>query len=502
MNTCIGPVNLVVILSLAVGDSVRAGDIRVPQDQPNIQAGIDAATDGQTVVVADGIWTGRGNLNITFRGKRITVRSENGSEACTIDAQRNGSAFLFNSREQRDSILEGFTLRGADHSAIQCSGASPTVRECIINDNWNGLFGGGVLAETGAAPRVVDCVLSNNLAGMGAGAYVDASTAEFERCEFFGNRTDLFGGGGLASANGADVTVLDCTFHHNQAIGFSGNGSGVLITRASGLIVNSQFFRNTATYIGGGVSSVLSTTHIINSTLSENSAATSGSGAYIDGDTTIENTIAWNNAVDEIYVAGGNPVVRYSLITGGWAGEGNRGDDPRFVDPVYDNFRLDTGSPAIDAGDSDAVPPGIETDLDGARRFIDDPSTPDTGRGSPPIVDIGAYEFQASGGAFRVIVVGDCPGRIVLQWANASAHRQMGVVYARSTGAVLVPGGACVGTRLGLGLNGLQLVATLSTGGGNGQVASTVGTGACGGYIQLVVADGRPCATSNVVRLP
>jgi hypothetical protein len=55
------------------------------------------------------------------------------------------------------------------------------------------------------------------------------------------------------------------------------------------------------------------------------------------------------------------------------------------------------GSPCIDAGDSLAVPAGVTTDLDGAARFADDASTPDTGNsdGVNPIVDIGAYEFQA-----------------------------------------------------------------------------------------------------------
>ncbi len=40
------------------------------------------------------------------------------------------------------------------------------------------------------------------------------------------------------------------------------------------------------------------------------------------------------------------------------------------------------------------MPKEIETDLDGNRRFVDDPNTNDTGIGDPPIVDMGAYEFQ------------------------------------------------------------------------------------------------------------
>jgi hypothetical protein len=59
---------------------------------------------------------------------------------------------------------------------------------------------------------------------------------------------------------------------------------------------------------------------------------------------------------------------------------------------IYD-YHLSPGSPCIDAGDNTAVPAGITTDLGGNLRFIDDPFTPDTGLGPPPVVDMGAYEY-------------------------------------------------------------------------------------------------------------
>ena len=51
----------------------------------------------------------------------------------------------------------------------------------------------------------------------------------------------------------------------------------------------------------------------------------------------------------------------------------------------------------MDAGDNGTVPPSVVVDRDGNPRFVDDPYTPDTGNGSPPIVDMGAYEFQGAG---------------------------------------------------------------------------------------------------------
>lgn len=81
-------VALTVVGLIAV--TVQAKKIRVPKDYPNIQAGIDAAKDGDTVLVADGVYTGDGNRDIDFGGKAITVRSENGPDNCIIDCQ--GSA--------------------------------------------------------------------------------------------------------------------------------------------------------------------------------------------------------------------------------------------------------------------------------------------------------------------------------------------------------------------------------------------------------------------------
>ncbi len=59
-----------------------------------------------------------------------------------------------------------------------------------------------------------------------------------------------------------------------------------------------------------------------------------------------------------------------------------------------DDLHLSAGSPCIDAGDNTAVPPEVTTDLDGNPRFADDPNSPDTGNGAPPIVDLGAYEVE------------------------------------------------------------------------------------------------------------
>ena len=103
------------------------------------------------------------------------------------------------------------------------------------------------------------------------------------------------------------------------------------------------------------------------------------------------------------------------MFSGDFGGTGNTGSDPLFLDPLGgdgtpgtedDDLRLPSGSPGVDSGDNDAVPADqfdfdedtntdepVPFDLDGEPRFADDIPTPDTGNGTPPIVDMGAYEL-------------------------------------------------------------------------------------------------------------
>ena len=137
--------------------------------------------------------------------------------------------------------------------------------------------------------------------------------------------------------------------------------------------------------------------------------AQGGGAIFVEGQpagVNLTNCILWGN------LAGGNSnqidgnltvvTVKYSDVEGGWGVpmDMNIDDDPLFVDPDNGDYRLSPGSPCIDAADNTAVRKGVDTDLDGNPRFVDDPDTKDTGNGDPPIVDMGVYEFQ---------VVSPCP---------------------------------------------------------------------------------------------
>lgn len=95
---------------------------------------------------------------------------------------------------------------------------------------------------------------------------------------------------------------------------------------------------------------------------------------------------------------------------------------------------------------------------------------------------------------------GDCRWRISLIWEGATPNRRMGIGVADRTGSFVLPGGVCGGTQLGLGGSGLQLFVQGSTGSsGSGTISRNSGGDLCRKYLQMIVVDGNPCTTSNVI---
>ncbi len=394
-------VGMMAIGLLGLASIASADDLLVPTQFRDIQSAIDAAADGDIVIVAPGVYNGRGNTNISFRGKAITVRSSGGAAATTIDALRTGTVFIFDLDEGPDSVVEGFTITGASRSGIAITTGSPTIRSSVIVDNWNGLFGGGVNIDGAGGVTLIDCELRDNLAGQGGGLNVwNGGTATLVGCRIEGNRTDITGGGGVMADNGATLAMDRCVVVANESIGFAGSSAGVRIARSStGTITNSLITGNTASGSGAGVSFTNdSRGSVINTTIADNNAAFAGGALLLtEGVVSVEvaNTILWNNFPDQISAASTLPDVRYSIVMDGSPGEGVLDIDPLFTDRFAGEYTLQPGSPAIDASDNDAAA-GLDRDLAGLPRFVDDPSTPDTGLGAPPLADMGAYELQVA----------------------------------------------------------------------------------------------------------
>lgn len=155
-------------LTLALSTTSHAATITVPTDQPTIQSGINAAALGDTVLVLAGTYSGAGNRDIDFGGKNIVVRSASGPLYTTIDCGGSPSevhiGFYIHFLEDTTCVLDGFTVTNAytaveyEDGAIICSGASPTIRNCVVTQN----HGNGFRVRSDAYPHLVDCQAHSN----------------------------------------------------------------------------------------------------------------------------------------------------------------------------------------------------------------------------------------------------------------------------------------------------------------------------------------------------
>ena len=114
----------------------------VPNKYPNIQAAINDANNGDIITVAPGIYTGEGNVDIDFKGKRITLKSVNGPQTCIIDCngtqEEEHRGFELHKHEDSNSVIQGFTVRNgyAQYGGgILCASSKPLIRDCIITKN-------------------------------------------------------------------------------------------------------------------------------------------------------------------------------------------------------------------------------------------------------------------------------------------------------------------------------------------------------------------------------
>jgi len=312
-----------------------------------------------------------------------------------------------------NTILRRCVVSGnlCEYTAISCGG-NTTLEDCDIFHN-TGMMGAVWSSGSPPAGKMSGCTISNN-----KGGGINGWAGPIENCiitDNVGYRDDLptWTGGGVNLCTGS---ISGCVIRGNEAM----YGGG--LARCSGSIANSVIVANRALLGGGGLSdcdgAISNCTILGNRAWGDPCSPYQGlGGGLYDCNVAIANCIIRQNwaqtAGDQLYSCS-DP--NYSCIQD-WSGggTGNITADPCFVYAGYwadvndanivlepnepnavwvDGFyRLDRNSPCIDAGDNSSVPGGITTDLSGLPRFIDDLCTFDSGNGTAPVVDMGAYEF-------------------------------------------------------------------------------------------------------------
>jgi parallel beta-helix repeat protein len=349
---------LLIVAVLCCVNTAIAATLHVPSQYPTIQAGIDAANNGDTILVADGIYTGAGDKNLTWNGdeKHLTVKSENGPENCIIDCENDGRGFCFNeSGQNNNDVIDGLTIRngtGEYGGGIRCYYSSPTITNCIIRGNITNDFGGGIYCAYSSA-TITNCTISENIAEAG--------------------------GGGIFCLSSPSPIITNCTINNNTT---SNYGGGIFCDYSPATIINSTISGNTASSLGGGIDFYNSSGSIINCTITENTAGDYGGGIFCSTSSSPTiNSILWNDSASsgsEIALYSSSILnISYSNVEGGEAGAhveagctlnwgtGNINSDPLFVNVDNADYHLSSNSPCIDEGTNEEAP---ETDIDGQER--------------------------------------------------------------------------------------------------------------------------------------
>ena len=278
---------VMIALSFAV---CHGAVIRVPADQPTLRAAVIAAAAGDTILIADGTYTGPDNREITL-DKSLTIQSENGYAATILDAELQGR--FLSIADALQITLTGLTFKNgykenyysARGGAIQQNGYDPTgmtrIDKCMFESNG------------------VKCIDSNNHA---------------------------VGAGGAIEIEGSCL-ITNTVFSNNYVI--SDN-------IAIGGAVRINYFPDT--------SSIL-----INCTFRGNSndGEDEGEGSAVAGGELI-NCIVWDNLPDDVQI--GRSIVSFSNVENGYEGTGNIDVPPSFMSADPFDFHLAADSPCINAG--------------------------------------------------------------------------------------------------------------------------------------------------------
>jgi hypothetical protein len=366
-------ISLILCLSIIVGIG-EARILNVPEEYQTIQAGIDSAEDGDTVLVDPGVYPETVTIrtdNIVLGSLILTTNDPAYIDSTIIDGEERRPCLIVRAEANDNGLVRGFT---------------------ILNGS-NAIEGTGIRTENGTFEDmfVAGCVTEMQING-GAVYVAPGAAATLRRCRIIANgfrdgqRSRRGGGVCVGNLGGipANAIIEDSEIRDNQA----NVGGGIYIFQNSVLTARRVLIAGniSAAFAGGAFLNNGSTALFENVTFTDNSPLNDSISVITawSRNLVLRNTICYGNATPYFGIYG-TCDVDYSDIAGGDAvfvigqgvnfdyGQNNIDADPLFRDAENGDYRLTVDSPCIDTGD-----PNSPEDPDGSR------------------ADMGVFPFQAN----------------------------------------------------------------------------------------------------------
>jgi hypothetical protein len=353
-------IRLIFSMVLILAQGLTGAIIFVPTDQPTIQAGIDQAQAGDTVLVAGGTYTGSGNVDLDFNGKAITLVGDLGAEYTIIDCQGSEiephRGFYFHDFEDENTVIDGFKVINGygDEKENRMRGgamflfdAGPVIKNCIFSHN-TGPHSGGAIDGFRCSPTFINCIFYDNSASFGGALYFNG----------FDKKT--------TTPSEKTATFIECKFYDNSSVE-RGGALYIQYADATAVFEKCLFYNNTSDKGGAIATNEESTVELHDCTVVYNTAA-SGAGAHIDEHTTI---VSFNSIY--AFNQGGGAIRMLAPIPssfecsdifgnegGDWVGNlyplkdinGNLSADPMFCSPLDHDYQINSASPCAPANNS------------------------------------------------------------------------------------------------------------------------------------------------------